>query len=381
MFFVFFCACAVFLVYHGFVLLLPSALGVSLTATRRFVRRCSPSKSIRLCGRRGTRPRADVVGDTVSLAAVQFCGSPWVCPDCSRVIRARRADTLSTVAGAHCASGGALSMATLTVRHNLHQSLSLLLDAVSSGWTAVRNGVAWRRDFAELGLVGYVRALEVTYGANGWHPHLHVLLFWDRPVGDATVEHVQGALLASWSRGVGKVLEALPSVSRGVDHRLVDSHGAAYLAKAGFETVGIGKASLVSQFASDNDVSHFREFDKSMKGRRSIVSSKYVRGLMRDMFLSDDESVDEVVLDEGTGVGGDDLRLSVSIDPHVWFAISGDDYLLDGFIRGCKQGIVFLDDWYLEQVALGALPRVHDAFLDCTGEQIVEREKARAKAC
>ena len=38
----------------------------------------------------------------------------------------------------------------------------------------------------ELGIVGTIRSLEVTCGPNGWHPHLHVLIF-----AGADVEWVQ----------------------------------------------------------------------------------------------------------------------------------------------------------------------------------------------
>ena len=33
-----------------------------------------------------------------------------------------------------------------------------------------------------MGCVGWVRTVEVTHGANGWHVHVHALLIWKNQV-------------------------------------------------------------------------------------------------------------------------------------------------------------------------------------------------------
>jgi hypothetical protein len=41
----------------------------------------------------------------------------------------------------------------------------------------MRAGRWWQSIKSEFGLVGGVRATEITYGASGWHPHFHELIF------------------------------------------------------------------------------------------------------------------------------------------------------------------------------------------------------------
>ncbi|MGN6600795.1 MAG: hypothetical protein ACTHMW_16130, partial [Actinomycetes bacterium] len=43
-----------------------------------------------------------------------------------------------------------------------------------------------------------VRAVEVTYGLNGWHPHLHVLLFTVAALDDDQAEEVRSVLFRLW---------------------------------------------------------------------------------------------------------------------------------------------------------------------------------------
>jgi hypothetical protein len=54
------------------------------------------------------------------------------------------------------------------------------------------------------GYVGSIRALEVTHGKNGWHPHLHVLLLLD-----GAAEHRAKALsvflFERWKRIIGRL--------------------------------------------------------------------------------------------------------------------------------------------------------------------------------
>ncbi|MBM7457299.1 plasmid rolling circle replication initiator protein Rep, partial [Oceanisphaera litoralis] len=44
---------------------------------------------------------------------------------------------------------------------------------------------------------GYIRALEVTHGENGFHPHFHIIMFTSKDLGSSVLEHVYGQ---SWQR-------------------------------------------------------------------------------------------------------------------------------------------------------------------------------------
>jgi hypothetical protein len=74
-------------------------------------------------------------------------------------------------------------MLTLTARHHQKESLERVLARVNDAakrLLAGRMGERWRN----LGMELVVKSLEVTYGSNGWHPHLHlVVAFSPLPLG------------------------------------------------------------------------------------------------------------------------------------------------------------------------------------------------------
>lgn len=105
------------------------------------------------------------------------CSSVWACPVCAAKISERRRAELKGAMDTAKAQGLRVYLVTNTVPHGVGDDLNLLLDRLtlanqllSSGRTA-KDRRLWGR------IVGQVRALEVTYGDNGWHPHFHYLVF------------------------------------------------------------------------------------------------------------------------------------------------------------------------------------------------------------
>ena len=95
-------------------------------------------------------------------------------------------------------------MVTLTIRHHDGQQLKDCWEAVSSGWQSVTSGKQWVSDCAKYGLVGWVRTVEVTHGANGWHVHVHALLIWENQVDQEQAEFVGERMHRRWTRRVQK---------------------------------------------------------------------------------------------------------------------------------------------------------------------------------
>jgi len=59
-----------------------------------------------------------------------------------------------------------------------------LWELLSKGWGYMTAGRQWIQFKETFGLVGTIKAVEVTHGGNGWHPHIHVLFFVDAPMND-----------------------------------------------------------------------------------------------------------------------------------------------------------------------------------------------------
>jgi Replication protein len=108
---------------------------------------------------------------------VQTCGSIWACPVCGAKIRNGRSIEISEFAAEWIKRGNEVYMVTLTSPHDLGMALAALLVLIASAFRSVISGRPWTRLRDQVHLAGTIRALEVTHGENGWHPHLHVLVF------------------------------------------------------------------------------------------------------------------------------------------------------------------------------------------------------------
>lgn len=146
----------------------------SITARERIHgcgrKRVSPNVALRL-GSRGA-----------GYAGVETCSSIWACAVCAAAIRAERAREIQDAVGRHVADGGGGLFITMTVPHGKRDKLRALLRTVTSGWGQIMRRKAGRDWKARLELLGYIRAVEVTYGEHGWHPHLHLLVLTRTPV-------------------------------------------------------------------------------------------------------------------------------------------------------------------------------------------------------
>lgn len=165
---------------------------------------------------------------------LERCSSIWACPCCAPVIRSQRAAEVQTAVEQHQAQGGQLLFFTGTVRHRKTDSLDTTLGGLLGAWAALVKTGAWKRKKEKFGISGYVRAVEITYGAHGWHPHIHVLLFIDRTdISEAEIEAFQAWLYGYWCEAVEKAGARKPT-EKGLDVQKVDTKGkvlARYVAK------------------------------------------------------------------------------------------------------------------------------------------------------
>lgn len=118
-------------------------------------------------------------GEAAQYAEVHTCGSVWHCPICAAKITSERRHALLAAIVAWEQRGGAVYLATRTVSHDKRsQSLAELAGALSKALSRAKGATRARKLAERAGVVGTVRALEVTHGEiNGWHPHTHELIF------------------------------------------------------------------------------------------------------------------------------------------------------------------------------------------------------------
>jgi len=284
-------------------------------------------------------------------SGVTSCGLIWVCPVCAAKIKARRAVQIEAATSAHIASGGTLAMMTMTVRHTRVMPLVDVLRGVREAWARLARLKSWR-DVKRF-LEGQVRALEVTVGDNGWHPHQHVLLFASAGVDLGELNTLLTALGADWRRLVFKFLGVAPSVERGV-HVLefgMDSASiaAGYLSKVANEISGPNAKAGRDPFSLLDDIdqgdalayARWIEYADGMKGARAFGFSQ---GLLARAGVVD--MTDEEIAVADSAAGG------------VVAYIQAEDW-----VRALRAGTT--DDWMCEfelVMSQGLLP-----FLEVSG--------------
>lgn len=109
---------------------------------------------------------------------LEICSSVWLCPLCAAKISERRVKELQTGLDNAKSQGLWVQLLTLTFPHGLGDRLSVIKRKLIKAYSGTMlQGKYGHKLKSDLGFSGTIRALEVTHGANGWHPHIHVLIF------------------------------------------------------------------------------------------------------------------------------------------------------------------------------------------------------------
>ncbi len=247
---------------------------------------------------------ATAAGNAYHLKGLVTCGSVWTCPVCSARVSERRKDELSAAVDGWTTSGHGVTMATLTSPHYSNTQLDEHLAGMKDALRRMTNRKPFKRIAEQIGIVGRVRALEVTHGVNGWHSHFHILLFTDAPLDSAALPELQTELLNQWKSAC--VAAGLPEPNaHGFTLAAGNSAAGEYVSKWGAceeMTKGINKTGqrdgqvtpfglLLLHAGGDATAAPlFREYAKCFKGSRQLVWTAGLRDLLGlGAELSDEE--------------------------------------------------------------------------------------------
>jgi len=276
------------------------------------------------------------------------CGQGWYCPLCSSYIAERRREELGR-ALLNARDAYAAVMITYTAAHNRQQSLRTLLSGIQSAYGKMRKGRAWMEIREEFAMVGSVRAVEITWGESGWHPHYHELLLVD-------IHHLADFYegnIAEYADGLEAVLSKRwrdyldrEGLSASVEHGLrittTNKDVAEYISKYGkmpLETDFRGQTDemtrsyaktprggnlsvweLLYQSATDKQCAVlFREFVAATRGRSQLQWSPGLKAL-----LGIDEIRDEIACE---GIATDTDRILATVSTSLWKYISNAGFM------------------------------------------------------
>lgn len=242
---------------------------------------------LQACGKKPTGPAVEIWGGDggAHFRGLETCGSIWTCPVCSHKISNRRASEVQELADAHEKAGGSVYMATFTLRHHKFNKCRSLRDTVATAWQKMQAGEPWKRLKARYGIAHTVRALEVTHGANGWHPHIHVLLLTAGALDPTQTECMRLDLYERWAAKIEALGGSVALGAFDLRKASTGAEAAAYVAKwgAGHEIAkGAQKDAagrsvwnlLKASEYDDNAARLFREFAKAFFRARHLTYSK-----------------------------------------------------------------------------------------------------------
>lgn len=335
----------------------------------------STLERLRACGRRPTCShvglKASEGGAAAGYTGLETCGSVWACPVCSAKVARRRKEEVGLLVDVAQERDLVVSMLTLTQRHHQGQRLEMLWESLSYAWNRLTSLRRWKELRQQLGIVGYIRATEVTHGKAGWHVHTHVLilseknpnttpLYFQRKQGRKKTPYPVEVMVAAdfiaerWAKALAaKKVDFIKDLG-GLDWQIARDAEAmgSYVAKMGGAgggglaaetTLGLFKKAkrgnrtpfqIFEDYMKSGekrqdsaDFGLWAEWERVSKGKRALVWS---RGL-RDWGEIGEEKTDEEIAAED--VGGDVLLL---FDYSNWKRVyeAGSRKLLDAVEEG-----------------------------------------------
>jgi len=215
------------------------------------------------------------------------CGDFWRCPSCRVTLGIRRAHQIETALRQHVDAGGSALLATYTVPHTRDESLPVVLARLAGTWR--RYAKSALRDVLGRYYIGAVRALEVTHGVHGWHPHYHALVFvspglpYLTPVSVALAERWSEVAGADWRADVRQVArDGVAAVARYLTTDGIS--GASYEVASPAAKVPAGRSYVqilwdYARYRSSVDAALVYEYAGALHGAHHLTVSPQLRKL------------------------------------------------------------------------------------------------------
>lgn len=286
-------------------------------------------------------------------AGVQTCGRIWLCPVCNSKVMARRALEIGAVLAWASTEGHTVLWGSLTARHDARSDLRQLLDIQRAAWREVVQGRSWTRGRSHR--VGYVRAAEITIGANGWHPHFHPLILTE--LAPDAAARWGARLVEDWVTGVkhagGDAQLEGAQLLKPIQGVQMFETLSGYVTKATYDTAKVALEAVWSQSKTgrgraQETVSHWTllagiaqgladeadrwlELEAATHGHRMVTWS---RGL-RDLAGIGDEASDESIAAEEVGTADDNVCF---ISTNGWAVVRRDPALMAAILETQERG-------------------------------------------
>jgi len=297
-------------------------------------------------GAQSVRIAANGEGETSFMGAA-VCGSVWLCPVCNPRIAKQRQQEILHAMRINRQRGGVTLMLTITFSHSRNDVLAELLKKFTKSLSKMKGCRRYKNIRRGIGYLGSIRALEFTHSdRNGWHPHVHEILFLKQTDKDEWIGNFEGKLQDRW-------LAALQAVGgsgiKDIALKLSksDQYIAEYIAKFGRSPKDNGNWDMTKEVAKSvakksNDSNHatptelliaygnksglaatlWVEYVTAFHGKQQMVWS---RGL-KAYFAIEELSEDEITRDDK-----EPYDVLAVITPEIWRFLLKEDH--NGMVR------------------------------------------------
>lgn len=312
----------------------------------------------RISKKKGVTLFYNVEREQANFGNLQRCYSVWNCPICSMTITEGRRTELKQGLSNWIDAGGHAYLATFTNSHHRGDNLDQLLTGQKKAFVKFWEKTKVKEMLKRLGYKGRIVATEVTWGEqNGWHPHYHMILFFDHQIDH---QGLQTFLALQWQEVCIKAGLKAPDLIHGVDVRN-GTYAAKYVSKWGLEeevTKGHLKKGLNGSLTpfdllrgcstNNHYKTLFKQFADVFKGKQQLVWSKGLKELLGIKQVTDEELIEET---EKTSIEVRELPLK------IWDLILKYEkraYVLELVEKDYKNGTSLLNDFVMSLAQLYA---------------------------
>jgi hypothetical protein len=163
-------------------------------------------------------------GPKASWRNLRRCDLRWVCPCCTYKRSEESRGHLNAALAEGRRRGLKPVMLTLTTRHHRKMKLPDLWAALHQAEKKMKTQWAWRGLMEKAG-GGFAKAVEITYGHHGWHPHFHLIFLLSFDTEAEAIAAVE-ALRQVWLDALTDA--GLDGTSKAAEAHSFDVCGAAY---------------------------------------------------------------------------------------------------------------------------------------------------------
>jgi hypothetical protein len=259
---------------------------------------------------------------------VMRCANAWGCPVCAAIISEHRKCEVKDAMDWWQKQGGSVLLLTLTVPHYSDTDIKQLKKDLKKAYSKFFKGVRASKDmFERWQIKHYISCFEITHGANGFHPHYHVLLFVPYSLGKESLPGIKQDMYNIWKDCCEKSGLDTPSEKHGLDLQGGNEAGS-YVAKWGLEHemtkghIKKGKENSRTPFdilrsysdsENETDANLFKLYYFAFKGTRQLNWSKGLKKLVSKA----EEKTDQEIVDDTDNVA----ELLFKLDIEMWNAV------------------------------------------------------------